>query len=107
MTEHNTDRDETLALIESFLEGLRDKLSKLEEAQKNPPQGEDEQEHKWEEDDKFAYERKKEFEIFTIDVKGKMDVIQKALQKTKGVDDYLFLYRWRAKAVKMVNRHAC
>ena len=32
MTKHNIDRDETLALIESFLEGLKDKLSKLEEA---------------------------------------------------------------------------
>ena len=42
-----------------------------------------------EEKAKVAMERNKEFEAFTESFKEKMEFMQKALQKTQGIDDYL------------------
>uniref|UniRef100_A0A2N9FZ87 Uncharacterized protein n=1 Tax=Fagus sylvatica TaxID=28930 RepID=A0A2N9FZ87_FAGSY len=74
------------SVIEGYLREFFERLTKIEEAQKRNSRMEDEERRNEEEKAKAVIERNKEFiESF----KEKMKLMQKALQKTQGVDDYL------------------
>ena len=75
--------------IEGYLREFSERLAKIEEAQKRNSWTEDEERRNEEEKAKAAIERNKKFETFTESFKEKMELMQKALQKTQGVDDYL------------------
>ena len=76
-------------VIEGYLKEFAERLAKIEEAQKKNSRTEDEERRNEEDKAKAAFERNKELETFTENFKEKMELMQKALQKTQGVDDYL------------------
>ena len=76
------------SVIKGYLREFSERLAKIEEAQKNS--GIENEERRNEEGKaKVAIERNKEFEAFTESFKEKMEFMQKAFQKTQGIDDYL------------------
>ena len=77
------------SIIEGYLREFSERLTKIEEAQKKNSRTDDEERRNEEEKAKAAIECSKEFEAFTESFKEKMELMQKALQKTQRVDDYL------------------
>ena len=77
------------SVIEGYLREFSERLAKIEEAQKKNSQIKDEEWRNEEEMAKATIERSKKFEAFTESFKKKMEHMQRALQKTQGVDDYL------------------
>ena len=71
------------------LKEFTDRLTKIEEAQKRGLWREDEEGRNEKERAKATLECDNELESFTENFKEKMELMQKALQKTQGVDDYL------------------
>jgi hypothetical protein len=76
------------SVIERYLKEFNERLAKIEEAQKKNSRTEDEERRNKEKKAK-AIEGSKEFEAFTKSFKEKMELMQRALQKTQRVDDYL------------------
>ena len=76
-------------VIEGYLKEFAERLTKIEEAQKKNSRTEDEERRNEEDKAKAAFERNKELETFTENFKEEMELMQKALQKIQGVDDYL------------------
>ena len=76
------------SVIERYLKEFAKRLAKIEEAQKNF-WTEDEDRRNEEEKVKAAIECSKEFEAFSESFIEKMELMQRALQMTQGVDDYL------------------
>jgi hypothetical protein len=73
------------SIIEGYLREFSERLAKIEEAQKNS-RIENEERRNEEGKAKVAIERNKEFEAFTESFKEKMEFMQKAFQKTQGID---------------------
>ncbi len=77
------------SIIEGYLREFSKRLAKIEEAQKKNSRTKDEERRNEEEKAKATIERSKEFKVFTESFKEKMELMQRELQKTQEVDDYL------------------
>jgi hypothetical protein len=76
-------------VIKGYLKEFAERITKIEETQKKNSRTQDDEQRKEEEKAKAAFEHNKEFETFTASFKAKMELMQKALEKTQRVDDYL------------------
>jgi hypothetical protein len=70
------------SVIKGYLKEFAERLAKIEEAQKKNSQIEDEERRNEEEKAKAAFKLNKEFKSFTENFKEKIELMQKALQKT-------------------------